>query len=541
MRKISVLILCLILALSAACNKELKDQLAELQDRKTALEEKVSELPEAAEIQPSDFCITFDNEDCWVDAGCSAKVHYSLDIPAKVEASSEHGWSVEVTPSSDNEGDVIITAPDPASPGIVKVKATNSNGYTTETFSQLFVRKPYGTVASPRIEAMAYNGLTDDLATPEHFRKMAEAGFTMVSVEGEDEIYGPGWRNQCIQAAEAGIKVVLFIGWTWERWTYDPEHFTGLDDLINEAETYPAICAYQIADEPTTYLAPTLAKVKAKINQLAPDHPVYINLHPSSVSQAGMGAVTYEEYVECFASVCDLQFITFDHYPLFTYGIEDCWYRSLNAVYDTAKRHGIPFWAFLLSCREWGRVEPSLENIRLQGNMNLTYGAQVNQFFVYRSTSGTEQAPLQTWKWKDGIPGGTKVGMVQYTPFYDYCKEYCREMHNREFVFAGSDVRKVRHTGNNYYLHGECLSTADLPEAISDITTYDSAAVSFIGNSGNEYVVICNKAYDKKLPVSVTFTREVYTIDREGEFALQQPGNTLFTIDEGDMLVIKWK
>lgn len=54
-------------------------------------------------------------------------------------------------------------------------------------------------------------------------------------------------------------------------------------------------------------------------------------------------------------------------------------------------------------------------------------------------------------------------------------------------------------------------------------------------------MVICNKSWQEKLPVDVTFTRNVYTIDRDGVFAVQQPGKSTFTIDEGDMLVIKWR
>ncbi|MBR5034906.1 MAG: hypothetical protein IKX71_06330, partial [Bacteroidales bacterium] len=64
---------------------------------------------------------------------------------------------------------------------------------------------------------------------------------------------------------------------------------------------------------------------------------------------------------------------------------------------------------------------------------------------------------------------------------------------------------------------------------------------SFVGNSGNEYIAICNKDYLTKLNVEVTFTRSVYTIDHDGVFTEQQPGKVSFTIDEGDMLVIKWK
>lgn len=102
-----------------------------------------------------------------------------------------------------------------------------------------------------------------------------------------------------------------------------------------------------------------------------PARPVYINLHPSTVSPAGMGALTYEEYVDYFASVCDLEFITFDQYPVLLTGVEDSWYRSLDVVSSTAKKYGVPFWTFLLCIRLQHRADPTLENIRLQGNINL--------------------------------------------------------------------------------------------------------------------------------------------------------------------------
>ena len=527
MRKVFLLSISMLLTLSVSCNKEDKDMLAQLKSQNAELERSEKELSEASPVEPSDFIISIDKDYYWVDAASSVSAHYSINRPVSLEASAEHGWSVAVQPLSETEGDITITAPDPASPGVITLKAVDLKGNIAESMIQVFVRKPYNQVSSPRIEALAYNGLSEQLATPENYRKMAEAGITMVTVEGEEEIYGPGWRNHCRLAAEAGIKVVLFLGYTPERYAADPEHFKGLDILINETLDYPAICAYQIIDEPSTSEVPRLIIEKNRIEELAPGRPIYINLHPSSVSQAGMGATTYDQYVEFFASNCQLDFITFDQYPVFKRGVEDCWYYSLDVVSSTAKRHGIPFWAFVLSCEELSRERPSLENIRLQGNMNLTYGAQCNQFFVWMATTGTNYAPI--------VRDGT------YMPVYDECKEYNREMHNREFIFAGSDVHLVRHTGNNYYLHGSYLAQNDLPDAIKDISTGNSAAVSFIGNSGNEYVVICNKSWQEKLPVEVEFTREVYTIDREGEFTSQQPGNTSFIIDEGDMLVIKWK
>ncbi len=518
------LMLALALLFAVACNKEDKARLADLQNQKAELEGEVMGLPEMSKPL-QDLAISFDNEHYWVDASGSVTVHYTLSRPASLDAVAEDGWAAAVSPSGDTEGDITVTAPDPASPGIIRVKATGSDGATYETIIRIFIRKPYVSTQSPRIEAMAYNGFSEALATEENFQKLAEAGITMLSVEGD--YVELDWRKQCRLAEQYGIKVVLFISLSSNYYFINPENDTVLETKVREAEQYPAICAYQIADEPGTYEGPSLALSRRRIGELAPGHPTYINLRPCGGSVDGMAADTYEDYVEYYATTCDLELLSFDQYPVYEWGVEDEWYHALEVVSSTARRHGIPFWAFLLCCWEWYRAFPCLENIRLQGNMDLIYGAQCIQFFVWKATSGTNYAPIMN----DG----------EYKPVYYECKEFNREMHNREFVFAGSEVRKVRHIGNNYYLHGTCFSKDDLPEAISDISADGSAAVSFIANSGNEYVAICNKSWEEKLPVTVNFTRDVYTIDREGDFVLQHIGATAFTIDEGDMLIIKYQ
>ena len=523
MKKILALSFCFALILSS-CTKDDEALLTQLQSQKEELENTVKEMPGAADTKASG--ISFDKDYYWVDAAGSVTIHYTTLQSADVTAAADEGWNVTVSAKSKTVGDIIVTAPDPASPGIITVKAVDDNGNSEDSLVQVFVRKPYGNVASPVIDVHAYFGFSDALATPENFQKLVEAGVTMLTVEGDWEPW-LDWRKHCRLAEEYGIKVILFISGSAGNYSSDPANDKTLENKVLEAIQYPAVAAFQIADEPSTVQAYRLAIAKQRIEELAPGYPVYINLHPSTVSQDGMGALTYESYVEYYTRICNFTFITFDQYPLWKWGIEDAWYTSLNVVYKIAHKYGIPFWAFIQSCREYSRIDPTLETIRLQGNVNLAYGAQCNQYFVWKSTSGTDYAPI--------MDDGT------YKPVYDDCKEYDRELHNREFVFARSDVYKVRHYGNDYYMHGACLTKDDLPEAIEDITPGNSALITFVGNSGNEYIVICNKTYLEKLPVEVTFTRNVYTIDREGEFTEQQPGKVSFTIDEGDMLIIKWK
>ena len=495
-------------------------------------------MPGAAGVAASSG-ISFDKDYYWVDAAGSVTVHYTTLQPASVTADAEEGWNATVSATGETEGDIVITAPDPASPGIVTVRATGNKGGVEESYLQIFVRNPFGQVASPQIDVHAYYGFSDEHVRPENFQKLVEAGITMLTVEGDWEP-DVDWRKHCRLAEEYGIKVILFIGGSAGNYYRDPEHDKTLENKVLEAITYPAVYAFQIYDEPSTQAAGAIKKAKDKIEELAPGYPVYVNLHPSGTSQEGMGALTYEYYVDYFARACNLSFITFDQYPTWIWGVEDGWYHTLDVVRDVSRRYGIPFWAFILSCREWYRVDPTLETIRLQGNINVAYGAQCNQYFVWHNTSGTDYCPFLAG-WARSQDGTNNYYPEQYTPVYDFCKEYDRELHNREFIFAGCDVHKIRHLGINYYLHGECLVKADLPDAIGDITTDNPALVSFVGNSGNEYVAICNKDYLTKLNVEVTFTRTVYTIDHDGVFTEQQPGKASFTIDEGDMLVIKWK
>ena len=529
-RILSLLLSFLILTvLSVSCNKEDKARLAELQGQKADLDGKTVELPDNSEAKPGITAISFDKSHYWVDAAGSVTVHYRLDNPADVEVAADQGWMAEVSSTSDREGEIAVTAPDPASPGIITVKAVDKGGNITESMIQMYVRKPFASAPHPRIETLAYNGFgtVRELITLENFQKLAEAGMTMLTVEGDDMWGSADWRKQCQLAEQVGVKVILFINYAAGLYASDPENYKGLDLLLEETKQIPAICAYQIADEPHTDIAYRLAVSKKRINELDPDRPVYINLHPSTVSQDGMGAVTYESYVDYFARVCDLEFITFDQYPVLLTGVEDSWYRSLNVVSSAAKKYGVPFWTFLLSSRLYRREDPTLENMRLQGNINLAYGSQCNQFFVWKCLSDSDYAPI--------MPDGT------YKEVYYDIKEYNREMRNREYVFADGTVFNLRHIGIDYYLHGIHLNKSDLPEAISDITADGSAVVSFIVNSGNEYVVICNKSWKEKLSVNIAFTREVYTIDREGIFSAHDPGSSSFTIDEGDFLAIKLK
>ena len=525
--------------LAVSCNKEDKLRFEELQKELTDLEN--GQLPgvsdpvdPAAVPEDEAYAFTLESGRHGVDAAGSVSVGYSLPVASTIEVFVKDGWSAVVNAADDKSGTVTVTAPDPAVPTEVVVKASTADGRSTAAVLPFMVRDPYTDATRTDIPAMAYYALPTYLATDYHFQKLAECGMNMLSIE-----YADNWQEQLRLCEKYGLKGVLFVN--GPAGAYYSSHGTDLtiDGVINEAKNYPALVAYQIYDEPSTINIGQIVFEKDRIELNDPDHPVYVNLHQGGASVHSLGVEDYADYVETFVTECNLKFITFDQYPVFLYGLDPSWNRALWAVHNSSKKHNIPFWAFTLCCREWEREDPTLENIRLQCNVNLAFGAQVNQFFVYRSTSGTDYAPLQTWEYAaDGV---TKVGVIKYTGAYDACQAYCREMHNRGFVFANSSVTKIRNT-EVFSAWTENLSTCDLPPQISSLSTAKEALVSFVENNGNKYIAIVNKLWHETQSISFELNDMIYLIDHDGVFHEYQPGAySNIPLEPGDMIVLKYE
>ena len=531
---------CAALIFAASCNSEEKLRLEQLQQELSELErQSLPEVTPASDVnvsEDSEFAFSFDKERYAVDAAGSVTITYALSEAANVQVDVQGGWRATVNSGDGKQGEIVLTAPDPAGTVDIIATATTADGRKTVSKLPVMVRDPYTDETRTDVAAMGYYCLYPDIATDYHFKMMADCGMNMLTIESVDN-----WQEQLDLAHKYGMKGVLFVNGPAGDYYMD-QTSTALADIIAIAKNYPALAGYQIFDEPHLNRMNQMKMEKDKIEELDPnpEHPVYINLHPSSASEGSLGVDDYYEYVDRIVTECNLKFITFDQYPVFLGYIDPSWSRSLAVIHQVSKKHNIPFWAFTLCCREHNREDPTLENIRLQCNTNLAYGAQVNQFFVYRSTSGTDFAPLQTWEWKDGIVDGTQIQVVRYTAAYDYCKAYCTEMHNRGYVFAGSNVTKVRNFQeiDNW---NEQLSLNDLPPQINSLYTSRKSIISFVENNGNEYVVVVNGLWNWTQQVAIDLNDMVFMIDHDGKFTELEPGISRFSLEGGDMLVFKYK
>ena len=528
--KRTFIILIAFLVAAVSCNKEDKLRVEQLQEELDALQDQpVPEVPASVEpVSGIDYAFTFDKVRYGVDAGGSVTVNYTLPEESTVEVSVSGGWSATVTGGA--EGSITVSCPDPAQYGDVVVTATSVSGLRTAATLPLMVRDPYSDATRPIIEAMGYYSFKPWNATLENYQKLADAGLTLVTVETDEEDY----LLQMDMARAVGIKVLAVIGWATGGWyqTMSDESLARLERLIESLKNRPELFGYHICDEPSVNNVFELMAIEDKMTQLDPDHPIYVNLRPNG-SPAGMGASTYAQYVEVFASMLHLKQLSFDIYPVLEGGItQSDWHMCLSTVASAAKRYGMPLWTFAASC--WidkeavllNRAKPTVANILLQVYTSLAYGSQAVQYFTIQDYSGTSYAPIM----RDGT----------WTDAYLKLKEANLTMQKRSFVFKGGNVTKIRQLGWSESQEN-ALSAVDFPPEINGLAISFSATVSFVENGGNSYMVVVNNYWGADQTVTVDLNIPSYSIDSDGKFQELGKGQTDIWLPRGEMVVIKYK
>lgn len=473
---------------------------------------------------------SFDKARYGVSAGESVTIEYTLPADAKVAVSTKagYGWDVKLNERDGRSGSIVVTAPDPATEVDLEALAIFADGTREWAKLPIMIKDPYTAATRKKVDLLPFGGLDRVNTTQEDYNKVAEAGFTMITLEGGErmDMNGDGVLDDSDMMATLEFKLGLIKNAGLKYSLHHPQ----LASVIERCKDDPDLMMIHIFDEPGLSLIPELKQRRDWIKAIAPDVPVHINLHPHASIRA-LGTDYYTDYIRKMVEGTHMDILSYDQYPVLIDGsVMNEWYRCLEANYEVGKEKGIPIWLFTASCgmdyEQPARQKPTMENMRLQVYTDLAFGAPVVQYFVYRSYSKQCIAPITV--------------DCKYTYLYDLMKEFNAEVHRRGYVFAGGNVTKTRFTHLTPYY---CLPLLeeDLPEEIVSIDSDKTALISFVENGPNRYIAVVNSSCMEKFTAEVEFAAMAYTIDRDGKFTEHQPGKEKFVIDEGDMLVIKYR
>lgn len=349
-------------------------------------------------------------------------------------------------------------------------------------------------------------------ASVARYKEMKDCGFT-ISFSATDDT--AQIDKELAYADTAGMKCMVITDYS------NPTK--GLKNYMK----HPSLYAYWLYDEPKCDLFAKLGEGIKQIKQIDPNHICYVNLLPSMVNSADIGANSYTDYLErCIKETgCDI--LSYDNYAG-SHNVMNDFYVNLEKVYKVSKLHNIPFWAFALCTAHGSYPLPSVGKLRLQQFSNLAYGCDVLQYFTYWNP-GTEvwnfhEAPIRL----DGSQGYA----------YKLVQQVNKEIQTRAFVYHNAKVVSVWHLGT---VCAGCLKyvLAYGPSRVKSISAPTGACVSLMKKNGWDYLMIVNQN-DETCKLSITFNDEVERIDTSGKFSYLTRYNNQ-PMEPGEAVIFGWK
>ena len=376
-------------------------------------------------------------------------------------------------------------------------------------------------MSKSKMPIVGWCGLGAKYSTVEQYRRMAKAGFTHNLSD---------WSNDAemasaLEAAHAA-NMKIFVR--------TPELNSNPAAMAAKFKDHPANGGYFVRDEPGANEFDKLAETVRAIQAVDSVHPCYINLFPTYAEAATqLVAASYEDYVAQFIAKIPLPFVSFDHYSITTRGFHKDYFENLEIVARLSKAAGRPFWAFALCTAHWSYPPPGLCHLRFQQFCNLAYGAQALQYFTYITLES--QGPPE---WTAPAPLGPD-GKPSYV--YGLVKQVNREVHNLEWVFLGSEVQSVGHTGKILPQGTRPYEPAAPIKSLE--LTGQGAVVSLLSKGRKRFLAVVNRNYERIADLKITWDAgtEMSRIGKDGR-ASKIDGDTLAVQCEcGDMNILAWK
>jgi hypothetical protein len=263
---------------------------------------------------------------------------------------------------------------------------------------------------------VGWAGLEGEMLRPDTMRDMAEAGFTVN--HGGDDSRDP--VEVLDIAHESGVRM-LYKNDTFhvcDDFKLTARRKREIEKLVAKIKDHPGLYMYYLRDEPKVHALEIIGKVARFIKELDPYHLCYVNQVAPSWTQ---GVPTIEEFYKRLFEVMDVEFLSYDRYPIrvadqatLDAHPNDPWYFPRHKLYvrpdfyqllDFCRRmamaRGVPFWAFTNAVRHGYHPTPTEGHMRFQLMADLAYGASGLQYFTYAHDCAMvrlDGTTTETWK-----------------------------------------------------------------------------------------------------------------------------------------------
>lgn len=239
-----------------------------------------------------------------------------------------------------------------------------------------------------RLPIMTWPGPETALLSPETFRLVVEAGFSVnFSTFGARDVN----LKALDLARAAGLTLMIHDGRIEKLLADETLSLDPLDGVAADYKSHPALFGYFITDEPNAAKFPRLGAIVARLKAADPRHPSYINLFPTYANEQQLGTKTYEEHLKRYVETVRPPFVSYDHYPVMKDGFRKDYYRNLEIIRGAALANGLDFWAFTLCTPHVVYPPPTAAHIRLQLFSDIAYGAKGLQYFTYGTPGGSDE------------------------------------------------------------------------------------------------------------------------------------------------------
>jgi len=372
-------------------------------------------------------------------------------------------------------------------------------------------------MSKPTIPIVGWCGLHDQHSTVQQYRQMAEAGFTHnLAGWGSDE----AMKKALDCAQQTGMKIFVRT----------PQLETDPGAMAAKFKDHPANGGYYVRDEPGADEFDKLAEAVAAIQKVDSVRPCYINLFPTYATVGGqLMAASYQDYVDQFIRKIPLPFVSFDHYCITTKGFHKDYFENLEIIARSAKAGARPFWAFALCSAHWSYPPPALCHLRFQQFCNLAYGAQGLQYFTYITLD---------------YPGWTAPGPVgldgKPTWVHGLVKQVNREIRSVEWVFLGSEVLSIGHSGKNIPQGTRAYEPAGPIKSVE--MSGQGAVVSVLSQGKRRFLVIVNRDYEMNVDLKVVWDAktEMSQVGTDGQTKRLTGDSLAAQYEGGQMCILTW-